>query len=42
MDVDPVKTPASAECIRCGECVSVCPVKAIRIGVGSGCKREKT
>ncbi len=31
MDVDPVKTPNSAECIRCGECVAACPEKAIHI-----------
>ena len=29
MDVDPVKTPDSAECIRCGKCVSACPKKAL-------------
>ena len=32
MDVDPVKNPASAECIRCGECREVCPVQAISLG----------
>ena len=30
MDVDPVKTPDSAECIRCGKCVSACPKKALK------------
>ncbi len=32
MDVDPVKSPASAECIRCGECAACCPEKAIHLG----------
>lgn len=39
MDVDPVKTPNSAECIRCGNCKAVCPVKAIHMGFGS-CKEK--
>lgn len=39
MDVDPVKTPNSAECIRCGNCKAVCPVKAIHMGFGS-CKKN--
>ena len=39
MDVDPVKTPNSAECIRCGNCKAVCPVKAIHMGFGS--RKEK-
>ena len=30
MQVDPTKTPNSAECIRCGECVNVCPVSALK------------
>lgn len=29
MNVDITKTPASAECIRCGKCISTCPGKAI-------------
>ena len=33
MDVDPVKTPDSAECIRCGKCVSACPKKALKLGM---------
>lgn len=32
MIVDPVKSPNSVECIRCGECAEVCPTKAISIG----------
>lgn len=36
MDVDPVKTPCSAECIRCGECAAECPKKAIHLGFGKG------
>ena len=39
MEVDPVKTPNSAECIRCGACVSACPKEAINMGF---CKKEKT
>ena len=29
MQVDPSKTPNSAECIRCGECVKACPAKSL-------------
>lgn len=29
MEVDPVKTPDSAECIRCGACADTCPEGAI-------------
>lgn len=29
MGVDPAETPNSPECIRCGECIGVCPVKAL-------------
>ncbi len=32
MQVDPVKTPNSAECIRCGACVPSCPTKALHLG----------
>lgn len=32
MEVDPVSAPNSAECIRCGACVEVCPERAIRLG----------
>ena len=32
MEVDPVKTPDSAECIRCGACVAACTNNAISIG----------
>lgn len=32
MEVDPVKSPGSAECIRCGECAAACPKGAIRLG----------
>lgn len=41
MDVDPVKTPNSAECIRCGKCKTVCPVNAIHIGFGSGKEKNE-
>lgn len=39
MDVDPVKTPNSAECIRCGNCAAACPTQAIHMGFRS--KSEK-
>ena len=29
MQVDPSKTPNSAECIRCGECLRACPADAL-------------
>lgn len=32
MQVDPVKTPNHPECIRCGACKEVCPVKAMNFG----------
>ncbi len=32
MEVDPVKTPDSMECIRCGDCVEACPKNAIYVG----------
>lgn len=31
MNVDPVKTPKSAECIRCGKCIKDCPVDALKM-----------
>lgn len=31
MNVDPVKTPNSAECIRCGKCIESCPVDALKM-----------
>ena len=31
MQVDPSKTPNSAECIRCGACVHACPTGALRL-----------
>lgn len=36
MDVDPVRTPDSAECIRCGECARACPRGAIYLGFKPG------
>ena len=33
MNVDPSKTPNSAECIRCGECIKACPKKALVFSV---------
>jgi ferredoxin-type protein NapH len=32
LDVNPSKTPGSAECIRCGDCVKACPTGALRFG----------
>lgn len=32
MGIDPVKTPNSMECIRCGTCNAACPQKAIHAG----------
>ena len=42
MEVDPVKTPDSAECIRCGACASVCPKDAIYIGFYKGDGKRDT
>ena len=36
MEVDPVKTPDSAECIRCGACADACPEGAICLKFGRG------
>ena len=33
MQVDPVKAPNSAECIRCGECVKACPTGALAFNI---------
>ncbi len=35
MQVDPHKTPNSAECIRCGECVKACPAKSLSMNFKS-------
>ncbi len=43
MNVDPTVKPDSAECIRCGECVSNCPTGALHAGfcVGARAKTGK-
>lgn len=33
MQVDPAKTPNSAECVRCGECIRACPKNALKFNV---------
>ncbi|MBO4903591.1 MAG: 4Fe-4S binding protein [Lachnospiraceae bacterium] len=33
MNVDPARTPNSAECIRCGDCVKSCPKNALKFRV---------
>lgn len=33
MNVDPTQKPNSAECIRCSECVKVCPKKALKFHI---------
>ena len=38
MNVDPSKTPNSAECIRCGECIKACPKKALAFSVQNKAK----
>lgn len=40
MEVDPVKTPDSAECIRCSACADICPEEAICMGFRA-VEREK-
>lgn len=36
MEVNPVKKPQSAECIRCGDCVDACPQGAVRLKICNG------
>ena len=42
MGVDPSEDPNDMECIRCGECIKECPVKALNyeFGLGEGKKTE--
>lgn len=42
MDVDPVKSPNSVECIRCGACAVSCPTESIHLCFGSAGKIVKT
>jgi ferredoxin-type protein NapH len=39
MEVDPVKSPNSAECIRCGDCAAACPKGALCLGFADKEKR---
>ncbi len=32
-DIDPARTPNSAECVRCGDCVKACPTGALKFGM---------
>ncbi len=41
MEVNPVKTPNSAECIRCGACALVCPKNAIYLSFFSSKYKNK-
>lgn len=34
MNVNPVKEPNSPECIRCRECIDICPKKALSFAIG--------
>lgn len=40
MCLDPVKELNHGECVRCGDCVNVCPTSALSMGFGEG-KQEK-
>ena len=42
MNVDPRKTPNSAECIRCRDCLNACPTCALSMGVGFGSSGGQT
>ena len=33
MNVDPHRTPNSCECIRCMDCINVCPKHALSLGI---------
>ncbi|MBO4229370.1 MAG: 4Fe-4S binding protein [Clostridia bacterium] len=41
MNVDPHRTPNSAECIRCGECTRVCPKNALSFSVAGKTPAKK-
>ena len=41
MDVDVVRAPNHAECIRCGKCIGACPVDAISYRYGLDVSAEK-
>jgi ferredoxin len=40
MQVDPVKSCNSLECIRCGQCIKACPVDALSFGVMNGKEKK--
>ena len=33
MQVNPTKNPNSLECIRCGECIKICPKGALKYNI---------
>lgn len=41
MDVDILKSPNHAECIRCGKCISACPTDALHFRYGFGEKKQQ-
>ena len=41
MGVDPHTTPNSSECIRCRDCITACPVRALSMGMGAGKGEEE-
>jgi len=42
MGVDPSVHPGDPECIRCNDCVAICPVHALSLGLPSGQRKQRT